>query len=598
MTPPPPLKLALAAALLALAFAAAPAPASAAPFNCSATAIRGTILTAPAVELLTANKGQAECRSFLASLASLPGGLPAPLNAGSVLAQTVNTGSGSGQKVTSAGGLTNLRVPLVSLPIQLPGLNLPPSLGAVSIPIPALPVTLPLTPTVTRSKPRQLPIDPCAITPTLPTCAGGVTVPVPGGTGGTGGVALPGLPTVPGVPTLPPLPGTSVLGPAGGTLTLDLRPALDALTKQLALPSADLLNIGTLFAQASGYCSGSSPRLVGGSQASGVKALGADLPSGIPINRVLTLINGGAIDPSNIDVTKLDLSSVLPASVLGNASALATVQQAIRGALDGLPNIPLPQLLANVRITPGSQTVQNGTLIQRALGVNISVAGTQLADLLLGEATVGGGNCAGASDAVGPAASALALQCTSRDLVLIDVLPSGNRVRLLGAADRRFIGRQVSIVFTGTHKTVAHATVGQDGIFRATAPLPPRSLRNTNRARYQAKIGSEKSLRLKLMRRMAVTSVRSAAGKVTIRGRVVPPLGSPTRAILLKRRVSCTRSVTVERIRPDRNGRFKVTVNGPSNAQAAVYRLQTQVRKNRSNPKLFPTFTLPRFVEL
>lgn len=324
---------------------------------------------------------------------------------------------------------------------------------------------------------------------------------------------------------LPPLPGTSVLGPGGGSLTLDLRPALDALTKQLALPAANLLDIGTLFAQASGYCSGSSPRLLGGSQVSGLKVLGANLPVGQVINQILTLTNAGSIDPSNLDVTKLDLSAVgLPSSVLGNA---------------------------------------------------------------------GGG-----SDAVGPAATALALQCTARDLVLIDVLPRGNKVSLLGAADRRFIGQRVAIVFSATGRTVAHATVGQDGIFRATAPLPPSSLRGTNRARYQAKIGSERSLRLKLMRRMAVTRVNSAGGKVTIQGRVLPPLGAPTRSITLKRRVSCTRSVTVERIRPDRHGRFQVTVNGPSNAQAAVYRLETQVRKNRRNPKLFPTFTLPRFVEL
>lgn len=371
--------------------------------------MRGTILSAPAVELLTANKGQAECRSVLATLGSLAGGLPAPLQATSVLAQTISNGSGSGQKITAAAGLTNLRVPLVNLPIQLPGLNLPASLGAVTVPIPPLPVGLPISAARRTSSPRQIPPlpDPCTITPTLPTCPGGTP-----GTGGMGGVALPGLPVVPGAPALPPLPGTSVLGPSGGSLTLDLRPALDALTKQLALPAADLLDIGTLFAQASEYCSGSSPRLVGGSQVSGLKVLGASLPVDQVINQVLTLTNAGSIDPSNLDVTKLDLSAVgLPSSVLGNATALATVQQAVRGVLDTLPNIPVPLTLANVRITPGSQSTEGGRLIQRALGVNISVAGTSIADLLLGEAAVGGGSCGGGSDAVGPAATALALQC-------------------------------------------------------------------------------------------------------------------------------------------------------------------------------------------
>ena len=32
--------------------------------------------------------------------------------------------------------------------------------------------------------------------------------------------------------------------------------------------------------------------------------------------------------------------------------------------------------------------------------------------------------------------------------------------------------------------------------------------------------------------------------------------------------------------------------------QAAAYRLQTRVRKYVTNPKTFPTFTLPRYVDL
>ena len=39
-------------------------------------------------------------------------------------------------------------------------------------------------------------------------------------------------------------------------------------------------------------------------------------------------------------------------------------------------------------------------------------------------------------------------------------------------------------------------------------------------------------------------------------------------------------------------------VGGPGSQQAAVYRLQTRVRKFTTNPKLFPTFTLPRYVDL
>ena len=111
-------------------------------------------------------------------------------------------------------------------------------------------------------------------------------------------------------------------------------------------------------------------------------------------------------------------------------------------------------------------------------------------------------------------------------------------------------------------------------------------------------LGREKSLRLKLIRRMIVRSVRSKGGKVTISGRVSRPLGKPARTIRVVRRVSCKRGIVVKRIKPRRNGTFRVTVSAPPKTQAAVYRLGTQVRKNTRNPKLFPTFTLPRAVEV
>jgi hypothetical protein len=54
----------------------------------------------------------------------------------------------------------------------------------------------------------------------------------------------------------------------------------------------------------------------------------------------------------------------------------------------------------------------------------------------------------------------------------------------------------------------------------------------------------------------------------------------------------------VKRFKPPASGRFRVTIGGPSNDQAAVYRLQTRVRKFTRSSKTFPTFTLPRYVDL
>ena len=195
-------------------------------------------------------------------------------------------------------------------------------------------------------------------------------------------------------------------------------------------------------------------------------------------------------------------------------------------------------------------------------------------------------------------AADLVRACTSRGVVLEDVIPAGNRVKLLGVAEERFKGRRVDIVFAATGKVVARPKVGADGSFSATAPMPPRRLRFSNRARYQARVGGERSLNLKLMRRMLVTSVRTSAGKVTIAGKVVGPLAlrAKDREIVLERRVTCTRLATVSRFRPRANGAFKVTVPVPAGTSAAVYRLRTKVRASTHGSRLSSTFTLPRAI--
>jgi hypothetical protein len=124
----------------------------------------------------------------------------------------------------------------------------------------------------------------------------------------------------------------------------------------------------------------------------------------------------------------------------------------------------------------------------------------------------------------------------------------------------------------------------------------PRRVRFTNRASYQASIGAERSPSLKLTRRMLVDSIASRAGKVVIHGHVVRPLAQPIATILVQRRVSCSSTVTVKRIKPRRNGTFTVTLAAPPHTQAAVYLATTRVRQTVSNRKTFPTSTLPRVV--
>ena len=62
--------------------------------------------------------------------------------------------------------------------------------------------------------------------------------------------------------------------------------------------------------------------------------------------------------------------------------------------------------------------------------------------------------------------------------------------------------------------------------------------------------------------------------------------------------MSCGRFKVVKRFKPRADGSFRVTLPAPRSGLAAAYRLQTRVRKFTTNPKTFPTFTLPRYVDL
>jgi hypothetical protein len=379
-----------------------------------------------------------------------------------------------------------------------------------------------------------------------------------------------------GVPDGAPisLPTTAV--PVPGVGNVDITSALRSMIPAAAGP---LAAVQLSSATASGHCAGRQPQLTGSSHILGVTVAGQELPVDQAVTQVIGLT--GSLDPSQLS------PSALPAPL--NQLPAGQVQT----LLDQLPAVPFDAPV-QVKLTPGSQTRQNGTLTQNGLGIFLAIAGQTVTDLTLGQATISQGDvsCGAATLA------AAQLQCTTRKLALIDVLERKGYARLYGAADRKYVGKRVNIVSSWNGKVVARPTVQRDGTFTARGALPPLALRHGNRARYQARIGKEKSLRLKLFRRMQVTKMTSSRGKVTIAGRVTLPLGTPIQSITIKRRVSCTKNVVAKTIHPDSKGRFSVTLGAPPSGQAAVYRLATKVRKNAHNKKLFPTFTLPRAVAL
>ncbi len=520
----------------------APAPATAASFNCDASALRGTVLTAPAFEPLTANRGATACKNAVAGLAGVTDPLPLPLSISAALAQTGVQGSDAvpgSQRAVAVGGIADARVKtLPELPLRIPIPPIPPELSTITIPVS-------------------------------------------------------GLVQPPGLPLPIPLPTEDI--------TIDISAALAALVPDGRLPNADVVRLQVASASAVAGCVSGRVVLTSTSNVAGLSVLGQELPVDQAVDRTVTLVDTPDIDPSDIDVGSLPLPPGIAPQLLPQIQAL------IQPALDALPSIAIPATLVRVKTTPSEEVREGEKLTRRALRVEVDLLGQKLADLVVGEASVTGAAVPCVAPVTPPppppaqpvtGVAQAQLQCGRRRLALVDVLQRNGRVRLHGVADRALVGRRVAIRFTATGRTVATPTVLPDGTFSATAPLPPRAIRRTGRARYEAVLGSERSLRLKLVRRLLVTRLQSAGGKVTIAGRVTRPFGRPMQPIVVTRRVSCSKQEVVARIRPSRTGTFKVTVDAPPRTLAAVYRLATRVRGTERNPKLFDTFTLPRAVEI
>jgi hypothetical protein len=400
-----------------------------------------------------------------------------------------------------------------------------------------------------------------------------------------GGLAELRVRSLPALPFSVPQPGFGDMGAVTvpGVGSVDLRPALQALVPARQLPDLDLVRVQGARAEVTGRCVDGAPQLTSTASVARLTINGVDVGADQAVSQVITLVDTAGIDPSNADIAKI----VGPPGV-----DLSPLQAQIQPVLDALPTIVIPATVAHVNVSPGRRTEAGGRLTQTALEIRTSIGGQNLANLTVGEATVGATDvsCGGVAEA--------ALQCTNRRLALIDVLQRRGRVHLLGAAARELTGQRVTIRFTANGRVVARPRVGADGLFRATAPLPPRAIRGTNRARYRAHLGRQKSLRLKLARRMVIQSTRVSGSRVTIAGRVVRPLAEPVRTVIVERRVSCGRYEVVRRFKPGSDGRFRVRLAGPGGGRSAVFRMRTQVRRNTRSSTLFPTFTLPRFVDL
>src|SRR3954471_18969950 len=476
-------RCALPLAVIATAATAA-APARAADFTCEASAIKVSVLGAKTLEPVTVNQSADSCADKTRTLTGKAAGLPLPLSADSIFAATSLTGPADAvdkQRVLATAGVANLGVvSLPTLPIQLPQVTVPDAVKTVHVDLSPLNAVL---------------AQPGA---TIDSLIGQVTTTVGGAGGGTGGGGI----CVPSVPPLPPvclrqLP-TGTLLPS--SIDIDLTQAVQGLLPSGTLPDLQLLGVKNATAYAGGQCVNGKPFVDGASDVRGVNILGQDLSVGALLDRTVTLINQATIDPSNANLGLIQL----PSSVTGLGLTLENsplLVAAVQKALDALGDLKvLDPTLAHIQVTPGSKTRSGDSVTQRGPAVDVTVAGQQILHAVLGEATAGAANVRCTRAALTP--TDVSLQCTKRRLVLVDVLEQRRRVLLTGVADQRLAGRTVGIRFTADGRVVAHAKGHRHRSLRTNAPPPAGRLRGTNRARYQARVGDEISLSLKLRRRM------------------------------------------------------------------------------------------------
>jgi uncharacterized repeat protein (TIGR01451 family) len=196
-------------------------------------------------------------------------------------------------------------------------------------------------------------------------------------------------------------------------------------------------------------------------------------------------------------------------------------------------------------------------------------------------------------------------QCARGELRLTDVYGRGKRTVLRGVAGPESVGAKVAI-YSSAGRRVATATVRGDLSFGTTATLPAKAIRNTNAARFQARLGGRRSSRLKFSRRMTATVARRLdATRVLIGGRVTGPLAKPVATVVVRASSRCPtatfRGTVVARgVRVAPGGRWSATITLPPTLRGTrvFLRAGTRVRKSTRSPKRFRTFSLVQGVGL
>jgi predicted outer membrane repeat protein len=170
--------------------------------------------------------------------------------------------------------------------------------------------------------------------------------------------------------------------------------------------------------------------------------------------------------------------------------------------------------------------------------------------------------------------------CGQRQISLVRADVRGSKVVLSGIVATSLAGQKVQLTVrylgqTGKAQKLGSVTPGADGQFQARVKKPTKKLFND--ARYQAKVGTAKSVELKLPQSLASSSLKQAAGAtLEVRGQVDRALLGKRNPVVIKR-ILCGKYTTVGQARPNKKGTYVVRFPSPASQGSALYRAETKV---------------------
>jgi hypothetical protein len=115
----------------------------------------------------------------------------------------------------------------------------------------------------------------------------------------------------------------------------------------------------------------------------------------------------------------------------------------------------------------------------------------------------------------------------------------------------------------------------------------------TNKTYYRAQIGGLRTPAVKLKRRTMISVARVRSSRVVIQGKLVKPLLAGRQTVLIKRQVSCRRTVVAGKTKTTRSGAFRVSLKRPARMRAAIYLTSSRVRHAAIRSRTVRTNSLP-----